>query len=113
MHLVGQTARELARFTTTGDVSVREVVQAHLDHIEERNHELNAIVAMHERLAAATGGRPWVPPHWAILKDLGTPHPLGGCNIGNTAADGVVDHRGDEDALVGLISLFDLVALLA
>ena len=50
---------------------------------------------MHEKLARATGGNPWVPPTWTILKNLVTPHPLGGCNMGTTAANGVVDHRGE------------------
>ena len=36
-----------------------------------------------------------VPPTWSLFKELITPHPLGGCNLGNTAADGVVDHRGE------------------
>jgi cholesterol oxidase len=36
-----------------------------------------------------------VPPTWKHLLNLITPHPLGGCNIGNVAADGVVDHKGE------------------
>ena len=32
---------------------------------------------------------------WTWLKNLITPHPLGGANIGRTSADGVVDHRGE------------------
>ena len=55
---------------------------------------IDAIVNMHVRLARATGGRPWVPPTWTLLRNLITPHPLGGCNMGVTGADGVVDHRG-------------------
>ena len=55
---------------------------------------IDAIVAMHERLSRATGGEPWVPPTWTLLKNLITPHPLGGCNMGTTPANGVVDHRG-------------------
>jgi cholesterol oxidase len=31
-------------------------------------------------------------PFWQ--ESLVTPHPLGGCNMGNTAQDGVVDHTG-------------------
>jgi cholesterol oxidase len=56
---------------------------------------IDAIVKMHVRLSEATGGIPVVPPTWSIFKELITPHPLGGCNLGNTAADGVVDHRGE------------------
>ena len=56
---------------------------------------IDAIVKMHVRLSNATGGMPIVPPYWSLFKDLITPHPLGGCNLGTTAADGVVDHRGE------------------
>jgi cholesterol oxidase len=56
---------------------------------------IDAIVAMHEKLSKATGGLPLVPPTWSIFKELITPHPLGGCNMGKTSADGVVDHRGE------------------
>ena len=31
---------------------------------------------------------------WRLLKTLVTPHPLGGCSMADTAATGVVDHRG-------------------
>lgn len=55
---------------------------------------INALVHMHERLSAATGGKPWVPPTWTVLKNLVTPHPLGGCNMGTTPNNGVVDHKG-------------------
>jgi cholesterol oxidase len=55
---------------------------------------VNAMVAVHKQLSAATGGTPWVPPTWTYLKNLVTPHPLGGCNMGITAADGVVDANG-------------------
>ena len=56
---------------------------------------IEAIVSMHKRLAEATGGDPWVPPTWTVLKNLVTPHPLGGCNMGTTATNGVVNHRGE------------------
>ena len=36
-----------------------------------------------------------VPLPWLLSKDLITPHPLGGANMGRTSADGVVDHRGE------------------
>ncbi|HEV7669195.1 MAG TPA: GMC oxidoreductase [Thermoanaerobaculia bacterium] len=55
---------------------------------------VDGIVAMHKKLSAATGGDPWVPPTWTLLKMLVTPHPLGGCNMGKTINDGVVDHFG-------------------
>lgn len=55
---------------------------------------IDAIVAMHERLSRATGGIPIVPPTWAFDHYLITPHPLGGCNMGDTSANGVVNHRG-------------------
>lgn len=55
---------------------------------------IEAIIAMHEKLAEATGGDPWVPPTWTVLKNLVTPHPLGGCNMGSYADTGVVNHLG-------------------
>jgi cholesterol oxidase len=56
---------------------------------------IDAMVNMHKRLSAATGGKPKVPPTWTILKNLVTPHPLGGCNMGTTHSNGVVDHKGE------------------
>ncbi|HWX56071.1 MAG TPA: GMC family oxidoreductase [Verrucomicrobiae bacterium] len=51
-----------------------------------------ATLGAHEELSSKTGGLPLVSPFWKT--ELVTPHPLGGCNIGNTAQDGVVDHTG-------------------
>ncbi|MEN8128842.1 MAG: GMC family oxidoreductase [Pseudomonadota bacterium] len=62
--------------------------------IDASEKVMNTIINMHKRLAKATGGDPWVPPTWTLLKNLVTPHPLGGCNIGDTPETGVVDHRG-------------------
>jgi cholesterol oxidase len=62
--------------------------------ISESKKTIDAIVDMHVRLAKATGGEPRVPAAWKLLLDLITPHPLGGCNMGRTADDGVVDFRG-------------------
>jgi cholesterol oxidase len=56
---------------------------------------MNAIVDMHKRLSRETGGTPVVPPTWTSSHDLVTPHPLGGCNMGDTAASGVVNHKGE------------------
>ena len=55
----------------------------------------NEIVNMHTRLAQATDGTVLVPPTWSLGRDLITPHPLGGCNMGATAATGVVNHLGE------------------
>jgi cholesterol oxidase len=56
---------------------------------------IDAIVAMHEKLSTATGGRPEVPPTWTLLQMLVTPHPLGGCGMGDTQLHGVVNHAGE------------------
>jgi cholesterol oxidase len=53
-----------------------------------------AMEAMHQNLTEATGGRPRALPTWRLLKSLITLHPLGGCPIGTSAANGVVDHLG-------------------
>lgn len=63
--------------------------------IEKSRGVIDAIVNMHKKLAHATGGRPIVPPTWTLGRFLITPHPLGGCNMGRSPADGVVDHRGE------------------
>ena len=63
--------------------------------IERSKGVMDAIINMHKELAHATGGIPWVTPTWTVLKNLVTPHPLGGCNMGMTAADGVVNHLGE------------------
>ena len=54
----------------------------------------NAIIDTHKKLSHATGGVPLVPPTWTFAHYLVTPHPLGGCNMGNTPSNGVVDHTG-------------------
>ncbi|HWC00210.1 MAG TPA: GMC family oxidoreductase [Bryobacteraceae bacterium] len=80
----------LKRSLLTGELAL------HLDwDIAKSRQAIDTIVAMHERLSRATGGNAVVPPTWSLLHDLITPHPLGGCNMGNTAADGVVDHKGE------------------
>lgn len=55
---------------------------------------INAMFAMHCQLAKTSGGRPLAPIVWTLLKALITPHPLGGCSMADSAATGVVDHRG-------------------
>jgi len=56
---------------------------------------MNAVVAIHQRLALLTGGMPLTPFTWTVGEDLVTPHPLGGCNMGTTADVGVVNHAGE------------------
>jgi cholesterol oxidase len=56
---------------------------------------MEAVVHMHQRLARATDGMALTPLTWTMSKDLITPHPLGGCNMGKTDADGVVAHTGE------------------
>ncbi|MBS1815041.1 MAG: GMC family oxidoreductase [Acidobacteria bacterium] len=63
--------------------------------IERSRPTMDAIVAMHQRLSASTGGSPVVPPTWSMLHYLITPHPLGGCCMGTSMADGVVNHAGE------------------
>jgi cholesterol oxidase len=41
-------------------------------------------------------------PTWEFLKDMITPHPLGGCRMGTSVADGVVDHKGEVFGYPGL-----------
>jgi cholesterol oxidase len=57
---------------------------------------------MHEKLARATGGEPLVPPTWRYFRDLITPHPLGGCRMADSKAEGVVDHKGEVFGYPGL-----------
>jgi cholesterol oxidase len=70
--------------------------------IEKSREVIDRIVAMHEKLAQATGGLAVVPPTWTLFKDLVTPHPLGGCNMGVDAEHGVVDHAGRVFGYPGL-----------
>jgi cholesterol oxidase len=49
---------------------------------------------MHQNLTEASGGRPRALPTWSVFNSLVTLHPLGGCPMGVSADDGVVDHLG-------------------
>lgn len=57
---------------------------------------INNLIAMHERLSEATDSSDlFEPPTWSIWKNLVTPHPLGGCNMGTNPENGVVNHGGE------------------
>ena len=56
---------------------------------------INAVASMHRRLAVLTGGMPLTPLTWTLDRHLVTPHPLGGCRIGVSVADGVIDWKGE------------------
>jgi len=107
------------RDAANGDLSLRPrwggwfgPKQLYLDwDIARSEQTMVAIVEMHKKLSAATGGAPLVDPTWTMsdggwlsrftwaLRRLGrnlvTPHPLGGCNMGNTPETGVVNHAGE------------------
>ena len=63
--------------------------------IRKSRELIDEIVATHRELAFATRGIPLVSPAWTLFQDLITPHPLGGCNMGDTAETGVVDACGE------------------
>jgi cholesterol oxidase len=56
---------------------------------------IDAILNLQEQLSQANGGHLYVPLYWKLLRSLLTVHPLGGCKMGNTVEDGVVDHKGE------------------
>jgi len=70
--------------------------------IEASRETMDAVAALHRKLAFVTQGIPLTPVTWTIGQDLITPHPLGGCNMGRTAADGVVNHAGQVFDYPGL-----------
>ncbi|MGX2032120.1 MULTISPECIES: GMC family oxidoreductase [Methylocaldum] len=71
-------------------------------NIKKSEGAVQALIDMHKTLSEATGGTAIVPATWEILKDLITPHPLGGCRMGTSIADGVVDHKGEVFGYPGL-----------
>ena len=62
--------------------------------IDQSERVINAIVDTHKDFARSTAGLPLVPTTWTVARHLVTPHPLGGCNMGRTPAEGVVNHAG-------------------
>jgi len=70
--------------------------------IERSESTIQAMVDMHKKLSEATGGEAQVPASWKYLKDLVTPHALGGCKMGTESANGVVNHKGEVFGYPGL-----------
>ncbi|MCB8883070.1 GMC family oxidoreductase [Acidisoma cellulosilytica] len=66
---------------------------------------IDGLIDIHRRLAKATGGEIVVPPTWSLLRQLVTPHPLGGCAMSASPAAGVVDHAGRVFGHAGLYVL--------
>lgn len=54
---------------------------------------INTIIELHGKLTYATDGKLYVPLYWRLLRSLVTVHPLGGCGMGASPEEGVVDHR--------------------
>jgi cholesterol oxidase len=71
-------------------------------NVKESRAVFDAIVETHKRLSEVEGGRAKIPPFWRWFKWLTSVHPLGGCAMADSAADGVVDHRGEVFGHPGL-----------
>lgn len=63
--------------------------------VTKSKRTIDAVVAMHQQMAMRTGGMPLTPLSWTWREDLITPHPLGGCRMAASDAEGVVDHKGE------------------
>ncbi len=70
--------------------------------LETSKGVFEAIQEMHKRLSEATQGKLLPNPQWDVFKTLVTLHPLGGCNMGDTAETGVVNHVGEVYGYPGL-----------
>jgi cholesterol oxidase len=91
-----------ARDGADGTLSL-ENGKLHLDwDIASSEETMNAVASIHRKFAFLTEGMPLTPLTWTIGRDLITPHPLGGCNMGTTSANGVVDYKGQVFGYPGL-----------
>ena len=79
----------------------RRTLKMHWDY-RASEATVNAMIEVHQMLSAATGGTPFVPPTWTLAHNLITPHPLGGCNMADSADKGVVDGHGQVFGHPGL-----------
>ncbi|BDI17054.1 hypothetical protein ANSO36C_28560 [Nostoc cf. commune SO-36] len=64
-------------------------------NIQRSKSAIDAILNLQKQLSQANGGKLYIPLYWSVLRSLLTVHPLGGCKMGTTAEDGVVDHKGE------------------
>lgn len=71
-------------------------------NIKRSEQDVGALIAAHEKLSHATGGTPKVPLTWTVLRNLVTPHPLGGCGMAASPAAGTIDHTGQVFGHPGL-----------
>ncbi len=70
--------------------------------VRDSQATMDAVAAAHRKLAIVSGGLPLTPLTWTVSHDLITPHPLGGCRMAASAADGVVGHDGQVFGHPGL-----------
>lgn len=84
-----------ARDAADGVLSLSGDDRLHLDwDVTASRETIDAVAAVHRKLAFVTQGMPITPVTWTVGRDLITPHPLGGCNMGVSPEIGVVDHAG-------------------
>jgi len=74
-------------------------------NIAKSKPTIDAVVRLHQELALATEGMALTPLTWTVGNNLITPHPLGGCNLGRSAADRWL---AADLASVGVRSTMDL-----
>jgi cholesterol oxidase len=56
---------------------------------------VEAIIARQRQCVRSTGGIVIAPLLWRLFRYMITPHPLGGCAMGESRDTGVVDHGGE------------------
>ena len=91
-----------ARDAADGRLSIRNDKLFLEWDIAASEETINAVASVHRKLAMLTQGMALTPLPWTIGRDLITPHPLGGCNMGATTASGVVDAAGEVFGHPGL-----------